>query len=228
MERDAFLFYRSFADAIKDLDDETRLKFLDAIIKYGIYGIETKLDGIPAIIYTMAKPQIDANNRKYENGKKGGRPKKETNGFENENQRFLEKKPKEKEKDKEKEKEKDKEKVKDNINYQEIQNLYNGICKSLPEMTRLSEKRKQAIRSRLKTYSVDDLKKAFQMAEESDFISGRSGKWTGANFDWLMKEANLIKVLEGNYKNNKTSHIEINPEFRRFQEEHELVHFNVN
>lgn len=114
------------------------------------------------------------------------------------------------------------------INYQEIVSLYNSICKSLPEVKRISDPRKRAIKARLKTYSIEDLEKAFRLAEESDFISGRSGKWTGANFDWLMKEANLIKVLEGNYKNNKTSRIEINPEFRRFQEEHELVHFNVN
>ena len=66
------------------------------------------------------------------------------------------------------------------------------------------------------------------MAEESDFLKGKNNRDWSADFDWLMKDANLAKVLDGNYRNNKTSKIEINPEFRRFQEEHELVHFNVN
>jgi hypothetical protein len=113
------------------------------------------------------------------------------------------------------------------IDYNEIVNLFNSTCTSLSKIQRLTDKRKKAIKTRLKTFTIDDYKKAFQMVEESDFLSGRSGSWK-ASFDWLLNEANLIKVLEGNYKNNKTSRIEINPEFRRFQEEHELVHFNVN
>ena len=39
------------------------------------------------------------------------------------------------------------------------------------------------------------------MAEDSDFLSGRNGKWTSCNFDWLINENNMVKVLEGNYKN---------------------------
>jgi hypothetical protein len=41
------------------------------------------------------------------------------------------------------------------------------------------------------------------MAQASDFLSGRNGKWTGCNFDWLINENNMVKVLEGNYENKK-------------------------
>jgi len=89
--------------------------------------------------------------------------------------------------------------------YSEITKLYNSTCKSLPELKVLSDNRKNAIRLRWqkygKKYGVEIFKELFERAEESDFLSGRSGKWTGCNFDWLLKEANLIKVMEGSYDN---------------------------
>ena len=99
------------------------------------------------------------------------------------------------------------------IDYNEIVNLFNSTCTSLSKIQRLTDKRKKAIKTRLKTFTIDDYKKAFQMVEESDFLSGRSGSWK-ASFDWLLNESNLIKVLEGNYKNKQTTKIEIDPRFR--------------
>lgn len=77
MERESFVIYKSFYEAIKELPDDIRLVLHDAIMEYGLYGVEpSDLPPIPKSIFTLIKPQIDANNRKYENGKKGGRPKK--------------------------------------------------------------------------------------------------------------------------------------------------------
>ena len=42
----------------------------------------------------------------------------------------------------------------------------------------------------------------FKQIDESDFLSGRSGDWS-ATFDWVMKPANMVKILEGNYSQNK-------------------------
>ncbi len=210
MERDGFVFYKSFAEATEGLQDDVKLECLTAIIDYGIYGIERELTGIPAIVFKLVKPQLDANNKRFSDGKKGGRPKK-TDGFENKNQWFSDEKPKEKETDK--------------TDYQGIINLYNGICKTLPKVTKLSDSRKRAIKARLKSYSVEDLKTAFQMAEESDFISGRSGKWNGASFDWLMNETNLVKVLEGNYQNK--GKIEIDNNLRSFIGGNQVIDFGI-
>lgn len=79
MERESFVIYKSFYEAIKDLPDEDRLVLMDAIMEYGLYGIEPEgLSPVPKCVFTLIKPQLDANNRKYENGKKGGRPRKAT------------------------------------------------------------------------------------------------------------------------------------------------------
>lgn len=226
MERDGFVFYKSFAEATEGLQDDVKLECLTAIIDYGIYGIERELTGIPAIVFKLVKPQLDANNKRFSDGKKGGRPKK-TDGFENKNQWFSDEKPKEKEKEKVKDKEKEKVKEKVEIDYQGIINLYNEICVSLPRVTKLSDSRKRAIKARLKSYTVEDLKKAFEMAEGSDFISGRSGKWNGASFDWLMNETNLVKVLDGNYQNKTSGKIEIDNNLRSFIGGNQVIDFGI-
>lgn len=79
---------------------------------------------------------------------------------------------------------------------------YNSICVSLPKVTKLTETRKKAIRSRLKEYSFDEIIGVFEKAEASDFVSGRNKKWTSCNFDWLMKPGNLLKVIEDTYINH--------------------------
>ena len=104
------------------------------------------------------------------------------------------------------EEERDKERDKDIINYQEIIDMYNDTCVSLPKVTALSDKRKKAIKARLRQYSVDDFKRLFEKAEASNFLKGGNDRdWT-ANFDWLIKDANMAKTLDGNY-DNKTKQV---------------------
>lgn len=90
---------------------------------------------------------------------------------------------------------------KDIINYQKIVNMYNDTCVSFPRVQAISENRKKAIRARLKQYTIDDFKRLFEMAEQSDFLKGGNNRDWSANFDWLIKDANMAKVLDGNYQN---------------------------
>lgn len=110
--------------------------------------------------------------------------------------------------DKDKEKEGDK---KEKIDYQLIADMYNDICTSFPSIRSLSEARKKAIAARMKTYSVDDFRTVFENAEASSFLKGGNNRnWT-ATFDWLMKDTNMAKVLDGNYcDKTKTSANKIN------------------
>lgn len=110
----------------------------------------------------------------------------------------VQKCPTEIEKEREKDIEIDK---RERINYQEIVDFYNNTCVSFPRVVSISENRKKAIRARLKTYCAEDLKRIFEIAEQSDFLKGKNDRnWT-ATFDWMLKDSNIAKILEGNYNN---------------------------
>lgn len=77
--RDSAIFYRSFYDAIKDLPEDIQADVIKAMFEYAFYYNEIDLIGTAKAIFTLIKPQLDANIKKYENGKKGGRPSMEKN-----------------------------------------------------------------------------------------------------------------------------------------------------
>ena len=87
------------------------------------------------------------------------------------------------------------------IDYQLIADMYNDICISFPRVQSLSEKRKKAIKARLKQYTVEDFKTLFTKAEASSFLKGGNDRDWSANFDWLIMDGNMAKVLSGNYDN---------------------------
>lgn len=99
---------------------------------------------------------------------------------------------------------KDKDKDKDKVNYQQIADMFNTLCPSFSSIKVLSDARKKAIKARLKFYDVDSFKELFTKAEASDFLKGKNDRnWT-ATFDWLIKDANMAKVLDGNYDNKQS------------------------
>ena len=85
------------------------------------------------------------------------------------------------------------------VSCQQIIDLFNSICKSFPSVRSLSDARRKAIKARLNTYTLDDLKTVFENAEASSFLKGSNDRNWSANFDWLIKDSNIAKVLEGNY-----------------------------
>ena len=109
------------------------------------------------------------------------------------------------EKDKDKELDKDiiKEIHKEKPTPQQIVDLFNSICVSFPSVRSLSDARKKAINARLNTYTLDDFKKCFELAESSSFLKGNNPRNWIATFDWIIKDANMPKVLEGQYANKE-------------------------
>lgn len=105
---------------------------------------------------------------------------------------------KEKEEDKEEDKDKNKE-SKEKVTCEQVVALYHSICVSYPKVISLSEARKRAIRARLKMYSMDDFRRLFEKAEASSFLKGANNRNWSANFDWMIKDANMAKVIDGNY-----------------------------
>ena len=86
MKKDSFVFYRSFFEALQDMGKEEQADCLMTLCDYALNGEDaTRKPPTPVagMFLKLAKPQIDANNRRFENGckgaefgKLGGRPKK--------------------------------------------------------------------------------------------------------------------------------------------------------
>lgn len=90
--RDSFIFYRSYAEALRELTDKQRLHLLDAIIAYVLDNESITLNGVEKGMFALIRPQLDANNQRYENGCKGGAPKGNKNAQRN-NRKTTEKQP---------------------------------------------------------------------------------------------------------------------------------------
>ena len=84
----------------------------------------------------------------------------------------------------------------DKIDYEKILNSYHELCPSLPKAVKLTERRKRAIKARLKDFSFDDLEKVFQKAEADSFLTGNNERKWKADFDYLMREDKFIRILE--------------------------------
>lgn len=55
-----------------------------------------------------------------------------------------------------------------------------------------------------KESALDFFGRFFGYVSGCDFLMGKTG-WHGCSFDWLMTEANFLKVIEGNYQNKEAA-----------------------
>lgn len=80
--RDTTVFYKSFVDAIETQSKEIQAEIYHLVFDYAFNGTEPnqeEYNSVSIAMFMLMRPQIDANNKKYENGKKGGRTKAEPN-----------------------------------------------------------------------------------------------------------------------------------------------------
>jgi hypothetical protein len=68
--RDSSIFYRSFYEAINELPDLNKLEVYTAIFEYSFNFNEIELSGLSKTIFTLIKPQLEANKKRFENGTK--------------------------------------------------------------------------------------------------------------------------------------------------------------
>ena len=120
---DGFVFYASFLEALEDIPGDIFKECITVLSNYALKGEEPgEMNPYTKMFFCMAKPQIDANSKRREAGRRGGEAngkqteangkQTEANGKQTEaNPKQTEAKDKEKDKDKEKEKEKDKDSI---------------------------------------------------------------------------------------------------------------------
>ena len=85
------------------------------------------------------------------------------------------------------------------INYEEIKQSFNEKCISLPQIAKITDKRKQSILARVREHGVESIDTVIDNASKSKFMTGDNQRNWVATFDWIIKPTNYIKVLEGNY-----------------------------
>ena len=182
-----------------------------AMFQYEKTKEKPELDAVSDMAFCFIRSQMERDQQAYEekcelgrqNGIKGGRPRK-TQGFLENPTVFSEtQKTQGKGKGEEEYIKKDisnEISQKDRFPYKEITDLYNQICTDLPACVKLSESRKKAIRARISSgYTVEDFKTLFQKTKDSSFLAGRNNRNWIASFDWLIKDGNMAKVLEGTF-----------------------------
>ena len=214
--RDSFVMYRSFVDALMELPAEEFKAAFTAISKYALDDEECQETGIIKAVYLMAKPQIDSNNRRYQNGKKGGRkPAEETETAEEEteeepnrnqtvtkaNQTATKPKPKPTEAEPNVYVY-----VNDNVNdndsirdaYASMSSAWNDIP-GLTPIRGISGKRKELLSARIREFGEEGILQAIEKIKESSFLRGQNDRGWTITFDWFIKPSNFQKVLEGTY-----------------------------
>lgn len=87
--------------------------------------------------------------------------------------------------------------------FNEIKQLFNSICVSLPpleyDLTITQTHLVEQARINLRDSSFEEF---FKRVEASDFLCGRTGGNFKASFNWILRPENMFKILEGNYDQN--------------------------
>ena len=87
-KRDSFIFYRSFFDGTKPLKKNEKAELFDAICNYALDQIEPNLKPLSNAMFALIRPQLDANYKRFLNGKK---PKEKTSKTEANNKQTVSK-----------------------------------------------------------------------------------------------------------------------------------------
>lgn len=92
------------------------------------------------------------------------------------------------------------------VDYSKLLEFFNQTISEsgsvIKEIKQLTERRKLAIQARARENGKESLMEVIKQAAKSDFLNGRNDRGWVADFDWLMRPNNFVKVLEGNYNNN--------------------------
>lgn len=98
------------------------------------------------------------------------------------------------------------------IEFQKIVNIFNSVCKNLPDVQKLTDQRKSAINARVSDYGLSKIGEVFQIVSNNEFLNGNNDRGWKADFDWVMNPNNFIKILEGKYQSNGKKAIKTNAE----------------
>jgi len=89
------------------------------------------------------------------------------------------------------------------IDFKKLISFFNSNRGIFPEVKKLSETRKNRILSLEKQYGKECIQIVIEKSRDSTFLQGDNKEGWTANFDWIFKPANFLKILEDNYANRE-------------------------
>ena len=228
--KESFLLYTSYKEKFEDLTDEQFGKLIRLMIDYAIDGEVAKIeDKQLRLAFKVVKVEMDVNAEKYGKAckkkqeaqerrwKKEAENKKEVEHY-RELYKSIDNYSKNSDNDNENENENENDNgniindiLKTNIksthtsDCKAVASAFNDICTSFPKIQSLTDTRKRLIKKLLEKYSFDEIREVFLKAERADFLKGNGEKGWKANFDWIVKEGNFVKIKEGNYDGTITT-----------------------
>lgn len=98
--------------------------------------------------------------------------------------------------------------IEDNITEKEdkrirIKDIYNANCSNLPQVQKITDKRKKAIDKFVKEFTEEQFEQICKIANSTNFLIGNNKEGWKADFDFLMRTDKATNVLEGKYGNSK-------------------------
>lgn len=94
------------------------------------------------------------------------------------------------------------------IDFDKFKDFFNDKMKNsvIPKINAVTPKRKSLILARLKDRGItkQTLCNVIERAATSSFLNGDNDQGWRASFDWIFKQANFYKILEGNYDNRNS------------------------
>ena len=83
---------------------------------------------------------------------------------------------------------------------QKVLNSYHAICKTLVPALWQTKRRNSLIREILKSHSLQDIEKAFNVANSSTALNGFNVENNRVSIEWILEPENFNDLLSGKYK----------------------------
>jgi hypothetical protein len=89
------------------------------------------------------------------------------------------------------------------IDYDLIVSNYHSLCPKMAKVQVLTPKRIGYINARFGEHGLEGITKVLRLAGQSKFLNGLNDRAWKADFEWLIRPENFVKVLEGKYDNRQ-------------------------
>lgn len=233
--KDSFVVYTSYREKFSRLSDEQMGILFRAMMEYQASGEIPSIDDITvSVCFDIVKCDMDANNAKYnavvkrnqENGKRGGRPRTESNPSKPKKPTGFfgnPSKPKKADNDSDSDNDSvsDNDNDTDSVNEKDIKkeeaiaskkeivdalvakwNSYGdrGRIPTIRSVSRDGKTWKSILARVHQENGIDAVVKVMDKVFASDYLRGFKTDWC-AKFDWMMLPSNFEKIANGNYDN---------------------------